>query len=215
MGKTKVFTLKELEIATDHFNENRILGKGGQGCCLETQVPLLVYEFVPNGTLFHYLQDHGNEFQLTWEMCVRVASEAAGAISYLHSVASVPIYHRDIKSTNILLDEKYGAKVSDFGISKTIAIDQSHVTTLFWGCSFELLTGMSPVSFARIGEDRSLVTYFIDSMEEDKLFDILDARIIEINSSAQVNILDARIIKTNSNAQEIISAANLAMVPKL
>lgn len=272
IGKTRIFTLKELETATDCFNENGILGKGGQGtvfqgnlgdgsivagkrskiedkdkigefineivilsqidhrnvvkllgCCLETEVPLLVYEFVSNGTLSQYLHDESNEFPMTWEMRVRVASEAAGAIAYLHSVASFPIYHRDIKSTNILLDEKYRAKVSDFGTSKCIAIDESHVTTLVYGTigyldpeyfqtsqftdksdvySFgvvlvELLTGQSPVSFARTsGEDKSLATYFLVSMEEDKLFDILDAGLImEINCCTQEIISVAKLSK--------------------
>ncbi|KAK1400897.1 wall-associated receptor kinase-like 2 [Heracleum sosnowskyi] len=174
---TKLFTSKELEMATDHYNKDRILGQGGQGtvykgmltdgrivavkkskiedeskqeqfinevvllsminhrnivklhgCFLETDVPLLVYEFIPNGTLYEYIHDHNEDFPLTWDIRVRVAIEIAGALFFLHSAASVPIYHRDIKSANILLDEKYRAKMADFGTSKSIAIDQTHLT---------------------------------------------------------------------------------------
>ncbi|KAM7481452.1 hypothetical protein LguiB_006035 [Lonicera macranthoides] len=129
--------------------------------------------------------------------------EVASALSYLHSAASQPIYHRDIKSTNILLDEKYKAQVADFGTSRTIAIDQTHLTTgvsrtfgyldpeYFLTSQFteksdvysfgvvlvELLTGQKPISSTRSEEMRSLTTYFMVASKENHLFDILDARI--------------------------------------
>ncbi|ONI17844.1 hypothetical protein PRUPE_3G182800 [Prunus persica] len=67
------------------------------GCCLETEVPLLVYEVIPNGTLSHYIHKQNEDFPLTWKMRLRIATEIAGALSYLHGAASFPIY-RDIKS---------------------------------------------------------------------------------------------------------------------
>ncbi|KAK9985519.1 hypothetical protein SO802_030470 [Lithocarpus litseifolius] len=267
--KAKLFNSKELENATDCFNENRILGKGGQGtvykgmlidgrivaikkcntvdegnleqfvneiiilsqinhrnvvkllgCCLETEVPLLVYEFIPNGTLFQYLHEENEDFPLlTWDMRLRIAKETAGALSYLHSAASLPIYHRDIKSSNILLDEKYRAKVADFGTSRSVTIDQTHVTTLVYGTfgyldpeyfqtsqfteksdvySFgvvliELLTGEKPISSTRSQEGRNLSTYFVHSLKENRLFDILDTQVSKV-----------------CNKDEVIAIANLA-----
>ncbi|KAH0861920.1 hypothetical protein HID58_079131 [Brassica napus] len=101
--KTKVFTSKELEKATENFIQLECFNKVAKinhrnivkliGCCLETEVPLLVYEFISN--------------------------DIAGALSYLHSAAASPIFHRDNKSTNIMLDEKYRVKVADFGTSRS------------------------------------------------------------------------------------------------
>ncbi|KAE8714558.1 hypothetical protein F3Y22_tig00110195pilonHSYRG00185 [Hibiscus syriacus] len=130
-----------------------------------------------------------------------IATEIANALSYLHSAASVPIYHRDIKSTNILLDDKYRAKVSDFGTSRSVALDQTHVTTRVQGTfgyldpeyfrssqfteksdvySFgvvlvELLTGQKPISSVQSDEEvRSLANLFLVSMLKDSLYDIFD-----------------------------------------
>ncbi|XP_057967979.1 wall-associated receptor kinase-like 10 [Malania oleifera] len=199
----------------NHRNVVKLLG-----CCLETQVPLLVYEFIPNGTLFQYLHEQNEEFPLTWELRLRIATEVAGALTYLHSAASLPIYHRDIKSTNILLDDKYRAKVADFGTSRSVAaIDQTHITTQVCGTfgyldpqyfqtsqfteksdvySFgvvlvELLTGEKAVSSMRSQEGKNLATYFIIAVEANHLHDILDAR-----------------VKQEGRIEEIIAVAELA-----
>ncbi|KAJ9705557.1 hypothetical protein PVL29_003557 [Vitis rotundifolia] len=184
----------------NHRNVVKLLG-----CCLETEVSLLVYEFIPNGTLSEHIHGQNEEFPITWEMRLRIATEVAGALSYLHSAASVPIYHRDIKSTNILLDDKYRAKVADFGTSKFVAIDQTHLTTQVQGTFgyldpeyfqssqfteksdvynfgivlIELLTGKKPILSTRSEEWKSLASYFILSMERDRLSNLLDARVIK------------------------------------
>ncbi|XVF65404.1 hypothetical protein PTKIN_Ptkin09bG0246100 [Pterospermum kingtungense] len=204
MEEKKLVDEKKLE---QFINEVIILSKINHrnvvkllGCCLETKVPLLVYEFIPNGTLSQLIHDQNEEFPMTWELRLRIAIESANALSYLHSAASVPIYHRDNKSGNILLDDKYRAKVSDFGTSISVALEQTHVTTRVQGTfgyldpeyfrsnqfteksdvySFgvvpvELLTGQKPISSTESEEARSLASYFLHSMKKNSLFDILD-----------------------------------------
>jgi serine/threonine protein kinase len=274
-GTPKVFTIEELNKATNNFNEGRILGQGGQGtvykgvlqdnrivaikkstisdenqiepfinevvilsqinhrnvvkllgCCLETEVPLLVYEFISNGTVYDHLHDQNQSIKLTWNTRLRIATETAGVLAYLHSAVSTPIIHRDIKSTNILLDGNLIAKVSDFGASKIVPIDHSQINTLVQGTlgyldpeyfqtsmlteksdvySFgvvlaELLTGKKALCFSRPDVERSLAMHFVSSMKEDCLLHILDSNIDweDVNHLKEVAIIVERCLKMNS-----------------
>ncbi|CAN7108799.1 unnamed protein product [Brassica rapa subsp. narinosa] len=183
------------------------------GCCLETEVPILVYEFILNGNLFQHIHEESDDYSMIWGMRLRIAVDVAGALSYLHSSASSPIYHRDIKSTNILLDEKHRAKVADFGTSRSITIDQTHWTTVVSGTvgyvdpeyyrssqfteksdvySFgvvlaELITGDKPVvTIQNTRETISLSEHFKLAVKEKRLSDVMDARIKEDCKMKQV-----------------------------
>nr|XP_043626870.1 putative wall-associated receptor kinase-like 16 [Erigeron canadensis] len=245
----RLFTMKELNKATDNYDESKIIGKGGYGtvykgilsdnmivaikksklvdqtqieqfinevvilsqinhrnvvkligCCLEAEIPLLVYEFIPNGTLSDHIHEESTSVAVTWDIRLRIATETAGALSYLHYAASVPIVHRDIKTNNILLDDSYVAKVADFGASKLIPVDQIELETLVRGTlgyldpeylqtsqltdksdvySFgvvlvELITGQKALNFDRPEEERSLAKYFLSSLKNGRLFQVLD-----------------------------------------
>ncbi|XP_042386410.1 wall-associated receptor kinase 5-like [Zingiber officinale] len=97
------------------------------GCCFETPTPLLVYEFVPNGSLFDLL--HKKKGIISLKRRLKIAEESAEALAYLHSFKPHPIVHGDVKPHNILLDHDWAAKVADFGISKLLSENQTEALT--------------------------------------------------------------------------------------
>ncbi|KAI4982943.1 hypothetical protein ZWY2020_023435 [Hordeum vulgare] len=176
------------------------------GCCLEVEVPMLVYEYVSNGTLYHYI--HGGEGLDTnnskaLDARLRIAAESAEALSYMHSSASPPILHGDVKTANILLDGSLTAKVSDFGASKLAPSDEAEIATLVQGtCGYldpeylmtcqltdksdvysfgvvllELLTGKKVLCFDGPEEDRSLVSRFTTAMKAGQHSELLDDQV--------------------------------------
>ncbi|CAL4962006.1 unnamed protein product [Urochloa decumbens] len=90
---------------------------------------LLVYEFVANGTVADHLHGHrAAERALSWPLRLSIAVESAAALSYLHAIEP-PVVHRDVKTTNILLDADFHVKVADFGLSRLFPLDVTHVST--------------------------------------------------------------------------------------
>ncbi|XP_057451616.1 probable serine/threonine-protein kinase PBL9 isoform X2 [Lotus japonicus] len=104
------------------------------GYCLEDEHRLLVYEFMPRGSLENHLFRRGSYFQpLSWSLRVKVALDAAKGLAFLHSAETKVIY-RDFKTSNVLLDSNYTAKLSDFGLAKDGPTgDKSHVSTRVMG----------------------------------------------------------------------------------
>ncbi|KAI5591595.1 hypothetical protein BDE02_04G091300 [Populus trichocarpa] len=156
------------------------------GYCISEHQRLLVYDYLPNDTLYHHLHGEGRPF-MDWATRVRVAAGAARGIAYLHEDCHPRIIHRDIKSSNILLDENFEAQVSDFGLAK-IALEldsNTHVSTRVMGTFgymapeyatsgklteksdvysygvvlLELITGRKPVDASQPLGDESLVEW--------------------------------------------------------
>ncbi|CAO2838219.1 unnamed protein product [Amaranthus hypochondriacus] len=256
-----IFTMQDLETATNNYSEINIIGRGGfgivhkgvfpngqlvaikkslkvdlslveqfineilvlsqinnknvvklLGCCLESEVPLLVYEFINNGTLYEHLHDSLKASILKWPLRLRIASEVANVLSYLHNTISTPIIHRDIKSLNILLDVSYTAKVIDFGASRLVLSDQKQFTTMVLGTrgyldpeyfqtseltaksdvySFgvvlvELLTRLNAFSNSRQESEKCLAMYFLLKMKDGQVTEIIDKNILDEETNEQV-----------------------------
>ncbi|RVW28869.1 putative receptor-like protein kinase [Vitis vinifera] len=112
-----------------HKNLVRLLGY-----CIEGTHRMLVYEYVSNGNLEQWL--HGAMRQhgfLTWDARMKILLGTAKALAYLHEAIEPKVVHRDIKSSNILIDDDFNAKVSDFGLAKLLGAGKSHITTRVMG----------------------------------------------------------------------------------
>ncbi|CAH1422195.1 unnamed protein product [Lactuca virosa] len=180
--------------SVSHPNLVRLLG-----CSIDKDEQILVYEFMPNGTLSQHLQkERGNG--LPWVVRLTIVTETAQAIAYLHSVINPPIYHRDVKSSNILLDYSFKTKVADFGLSRLGIVESSHISTAPQGTpgyldpeyhqnfhlsdksdvySFgvvliEIITAFKALDFSRRHNEVNLASLAIDRIKKGCLDEIID-----------------------------------------
>uniref|UniRef100_A0A5B7A2U1 Protein kinase domain-containing protein n=1 Tax=Davidia involucrata TaxID=16924 RepID=A0A5B7A2U1_DAVIN len=114
----------------DHSNLVKLIG-----CCAEGDQRLLVYEYMPLGSLEDHLHDlRPNRKRLDWNTRMKIAAGAARGLEYLHDKMDPPVIYRDLKCSNILLGEGYHPKISDFGLAKVGPVgDNTHVSTRVMG----------------------------------------------------------------------------------
>ncbi|KAM0906141.1 hypothetical protein ACQ4PT_017075 [Festuca glaucescens] len=169
-------------------------------CCLRSgDRGLLVYEYMPNGSLGDLLHG-GKGGLLDWPMRYRIMVDAAEGLSYLHHDCAPPIVHRDVKSNNILLDAEFGAKVADFGVAMVIGDGPNAVSAIAGSCGYiapehsytlritdksdvysfgvvmlELVTGKKAVG-PELG-DKDLVSWVRGSIEHNGVDSVLDPRL--------------------------------------
>lgn len=180
--------------SVSHPNLVRLLG-----CSVDKDEQILVYEFMPNGTLSQHLRkERGNG--LPWLVRLTIATETAQAIAYLHSNLDPPIYHRDVKSSNILLDYSFKTKVADFGLSRLGIMESSHISTAPQGTpgyldpeyhqnfhlsdksdvySFgvvliEIITAFKALDFSRPQNEVNLASLAVDRIKKGCLDEIID-----------------------------------------
>ncbi|KFK42539.1 hypothetical protein AALP_AA1G007600 [Arabis alpina] len=188
-----------------HKNLVRLLGY-----CVEGAYRMLVYDFVDNGNLEQWIHgDVGDVSPLTWDIRLNIILGMAKGLAYLHEGLEPKVVHRDIKSSNILLDRQWNAKVSDFGLAKLLGSESSYVTTRVMGtfgyvapeyaCTgmlneksdiysfgiliMELITGRNPVDYSRPQGETNLVDWLKSMVGNRRSEEVVDPKIPEPPSS--------------------------------
>ncbi|GLT42714.1 hypothetical protein SLA2020_167000 [Shorea laevis] len=195
-GPVKKSFIAEVETmgSIHHFNLVRLVG-----FCAEKLRMLLVYEYMCNGSLDQWIFCRDKVLVLGWQCRRKIILDIAKGLAYLHEECRQKIIHLDIKPQNILLDENFNAKVSDFGLSKLVGREQSQIVTTMRGTpgymapewlnsaitekvdvySFgivvlEILCGRKNVDRSLPEEDAHLVSLFKRKVEDGQLLDLVD-----------------------------------------
>lgn len=188
-----------------HKNLVRLLGY-----CVEGAYRMLVYEYVNNGNLDQWLHgDVGHVSPLTWDFRLNIILGTAKGLAYLHEGLEPKVVHRDVKSSNILLDQQWNAKVSDFGLAKLLCAEASYVTTRVMGtygyvapeyaCTgmlneksdiysfgilmMEIISGRNPVDHNRPPGEVNLIDWIKSMVGERKTEQVVDPKMPEMPPS--------------------------------
>ncbi|MED6207658.1 Receptor-like protein kinase 7 [Stylosanthes scabra] len=183
---------------------------------------LLVYEYLPNGSLWDRLHTRG-KMELDWETRYEIAVGAAKGLEYLHHSCERPVIHRDVKSSNILLDEFLKPRIADFGLAKivqaNVAKDSTHVIAgthgyiapeygytykvneksdvySFGVVLMELVTGKKPIE-AEFGENKDIVSWVHSKAQNKEMFgSVVDSRIPEMYKEEACKVLRTAVLCT-------------------
>lgn len=191
-------------------------------CCNASNCKLLVYEYMPNGSLGDLLHSRKGRL-LDWPIRFKIALDAAEGLSYLHHDCVPPIVHRDVKSNNILLDGNFGAKISDFGVAKivkaankgaesmsaiagscgyiapeyayTLRVNEKSDTYSFGIVLLELITGRQPVD-PEFGE-KDLARWVRSMLDQKGIAHILDPNLDTLCKDHIIRVFQISLLCTN------------------
>ncbi|KAF8082753.1 hypothetical protein N665_0809s0054 [Sinapis alba] len=191
------------------------------GYCRRKRELLLVSEYMPNGSLDHYLFDH-NKTSLPWWRRLAILKDIASALSYLHTEADQVVIHRDIKAANVMLDAELNGRLGDFGMSRLYDRGVEPTTTAAVGTvgymAPELITmgpstgtdvyafgvfllevtcGRRPVESTLSAEKRFLITWVCDCWRRSSLIDAKDPRLVEFSSQEVERVLKLGLLCAN------------------
>ncbi|KAJ4953707.1 hypothetical protein NE237_030539 [Protea cynaroides] len=188
-----------------HKNLVRLLGY-----CVEGAYRMLVYEYVDNGNLDQWLHGEvGPVSPLTWDIRMNIILGTAKGLAYLHEGLEPKVVHRDVKSSNILIDRQWNSKVSDFGLAKLLCSERSYVTTRVMGtfgyvapeyaCTgmlnersdvysfgiliMEIISGRTPVDYNRPPGEVNLVDWLKTMVGTRRSEEVVDPKLPEMPSS--------------------------------
>ncbi|XAR50093.1 Non-specific serine/threonine protein kinase [Bertholletia excelsa] len=224
-GSDQVFE-RELEIlgSIKHINLVNL-----RGYCRLPSAKLLIYDYLPNGNLEDLLHERGDEKQsLNWNARLRIALGSARGLAYLHHDCCPRIVHRDIKSSNILLDENLEPHVSDFGLAKLLVDEDAHVTTVVAGTfgylapeylqsgrateksdvySFgvlllELVTGKRPTDPSFVKRGLNVVGWMNTMLKENRLEDVVDKSCANTDAETVEAIVEIAARCTDANPDD-------------
>ncbi|CAD6262298.1 unnamed protein product [Miscanthus lutarioriparius] len=197
------------------------------GCCLEGNKPLLVYQYMENGSLDKALFGSGR-MTLDWSTRYKICLGIARGLAYLHQESSIRVVHRDIKASNVLLDTNLNPKISDFGLAKLYDDKKTHVSTKVAGTfgylapeyamrghmtekvdvfafgvvMLEIISGR-PNHDDRLDEDMAyLLEWVWQHYEEDHPLDVVDARLAEFNSDEVLRAIRVGLLCIQSSPRQ-------------
>ncbi|KAB2037105.1 hypothetical protein ERO13_D03G048200v2 [Gossypium hirsutum] len=191
------------------------------GCCLETQNPVLVYEYGGEKNLQRLMFDvsDGQLEPLTWKSRIKIAMDIANAVAYLHTALSRPVIHRGLSLISIVIDTNYVAKLADFSLSVAIPKGKSHVVE-------DAISGVvgyiaPEVLECKINEKADVYSFGIlllelltrrksgDHSVEEAPFRAFVSNYVESNRLTE--IVDQSILSERINGNELVSLAKIAL----